>query len=61
MRTLFLAALAASACYTHEAGPASLPPGDYAPRKEEDELALPKVLPVVGLIEPLVPVIEMVV
>jgi hypothetical protein len=42
MRTLFLAALLASACSAREWGAESLPPGDYKPRKEDGELPLPK-------------------
>lgn len=42
MRTLFLAALLTSACSPRERGPASLPPGDYEPRAEDDELTLPR-------------------
>lgn len=42
MRTLFLAALLTSACSPRERGPASLPPGDYEPRAEDDELPLPR-------------------
>ena len=42
VRPLFLAALLTSACSPRERGPASLPPGDYKPRKEDDELPLPR-------------------
>jgi hypothetical protein len=42
MRTLFLAALLTSACSRREGGPASLPPGDYEPPHENDELQLPR-------------------
>src|SRR5438552_11569259 len=42
MRTLFLAALLSAACSPREQGVASLPPGDYQPRKGDDELPLPK-------------------
>ena len=38
MRTLFLAALLTAACSPREQGVASLPPGDYQPRKGDDEL-----------------------
>ena len=42
MRTLFLAAVLTSACSPREGGPAALPPGDYRPRPEDDELPLPR-------------------
>lgn len=42
VRPLFLAALLTSACSPRERAAASLPPGDYKPRKQDDELPLPK-------------------
>jgi len=42
MRALFVFAVFASACVTRDPGAASLPPGDYEPRKEDEELPRPK-------------------
>jgi hypothetical protein len=41
MRAIFVFAVFASACVTGDPGAATLPPGDYKPRKEEEELPLP--------------------
>jgi hypothetical protein len=41
VRALFVFAVFASACVARDPA-ASLPPGDYEPRKEEDDLPLPK-------------------
>jgi len=41
VRALFVFAVLASACVARDPG-ASLPPGNYKPRKEEEELPLPK-------------------
>jgi hypothetical protein len=42
VRPLFLAALLTSACSPRERGPASPPPGDYEPGRENEDLPLPR-------------------